>query len=67
MVMDDDMGVRLNPSFDPYTRPVNFLLVSYVFPHIPAAAAAAAMDIGPSLMCYASRQASWQWRLDRTR
>lgn len=59
------MVVRLNPSFDPYTRPVNFLLVSYVFPHI--AAAAAAMDIGPRLMGYASRQASWRWRLDMTR
>lgn len=66
MVMDDVMGVRLNPSFDPYTRPAIFLLVSYVFPHITAAAAMDD-DVGPSLMGYASRQASWRWRLDRTR
>jgi hypothetical protein len=34
MVMDDAMGVHLVP----YANTVNFLLVSYVLPHVTAAA-----------------------------
>ncbi|GJM94619.1 hypothetical protein PR202_ga11281 [Eleusine coracana subsp. coracana] len=36
MIMDDAMGVRLDPPFDPYANTVNFLLASYVLPHLQA-------------------------------
>ncbi|PAN17302.1 hypothetical protein PAHAL_3G120000 [Panicum hallii] len=53
MVMDDAMGARLNPPFDPYNSTVNFLLASYVFPHITAAAT---MGISSSLMGFVSKR-----------
>ncbi|KAK8456566.1 hypothetical protein SEVIR_3G037901v4 [Setaria viridis] len=53
MVMDDAMGVRLDPPFDPYASSVNFLLASYVFPHITAAAT---MGISSSLMGFLSKR-----------
>ena len=34
--MYDAMGVHVDVSFDLYIGPVNFLLASYVFPHITA-------------------------------
>ncbi|RLN01052.1 desiccation-related protein PCC13-62-like [Panicum miliaceum] len=53
MVMDDAMGARLDPPFDPYNSTVNFLLASYVFPHITAAAT---MGISSSLMGFVSKR-----------
>ncbi|KAJ1254695.1 hypothetical protein BS78_09G046900 [Paspalum vaginatum] len=53
MVMDDAMGARLDPPFDPYASSVNFLLASYVFPHVTAAAT---MGISSSLMGYVSKR-----------
>jgi hypothetical protein len=53
MIMDDAMGVRLDPPFDPYNSSVNFLLASYVFPHITAAAT---MSISSSLMGFLSKR-----------
>uniref|UniRef100_A0A0D3G3B8 rRNA N-glycosidase n=1 Tax=Oryza barthii TaxID=65489 RepID=A0A0D3G3B8_9ORYZ len=38
-VMDDAMATRLDPPFDPYASSVNFLLASYILPHITASAA----------------------------
>jgi len=55
MVMDDAMGARLDPPFDPYNSTVNFLLASYVFPHITAAAT---MGISSSLMGFVSKRVS---------
>ncbi|CAL4902926.1 unnamed protein product [Urochloa decumbens] len=53
MVMDDAMGVRLDPPFDPYNSTVNFLLASYIFPHVTAAAT---MSISSSLMGFVSKR-----------
>ena len=53
MVMDDAMGTRLDPPFDPYNSTVNFLLTSYVFTHITAAAT---MGISSSLMGFVSKR-----------
>ncbi|KAG8067213.1 hypothetical protein GUJ93_ZPchr0005g15526 [Zizania palustris] len=52
-VMDDAMGVRLDPPFDPYASSVNFLLASYILPHITASAA---VGISSTLMGYASKR-----------
>uniref|UniRef100_A0A0E0KYK7 Desiccation-related protein PCC13-62 n=1 Tax=Oryza punctata TaxID=4537 RepID=A0A0E0KYK7_ORYPU len=38
-VMDDAMATRLDPPFDAYASSVNFLLASYILPHITASAA----------------------------
>ena len=61
-IMDDAMGARLDPPFDAYNDTVNFLLASYILPHVTAAA----VGISPNLMGYASTLASWRWRPDRT-
>nr|CAB3463943.1 unnamed protein product [Digitaria exilis] len=53
MVMDDAMGARLDPPFDPYASTVNFLLASYLFPHITASAT---MGISSSLMGFVSKR-----------
>ncbi|KAK3140709.1 hypothetical protein QOZ80_5AG0404700 [Eleusine coracana subsp. coracana] len=53
MIMDDAMGVRLDPPFDPYANTVNFLLASYVLPHVTAAAT---MGISSTLMGYLSKR-----------
>ncbi|CAL4895666.1 unnamed protein product [Urochloa decumbens] len=53
MIMDDAMGVRLDPPFDPYNSTVNFLLASYIFPHVTAAAT---MSISSSLMGFVSKR-----------
>ncbi|TVU17799.1 hypothetical protein EJB05_33856 [Eragrostis curvula] len=53
MVMDDAMGARLDPPFDPYANSVNFLLASYVLPHVTAAAT---MGISSTLMGYLSKR-----------
>ena len=55
MVMDDAMGTRLDPPFDPYNSTVNFLLASYVFTHITTAAT---MGISSSLMGFVSKRVS---------
>ncbi|KAF0925689.1 hypothetical protein E2562_017256 [Oryza meyeriana var. granulata] len=52
-VMDEAMGVRLDPPFDAYASSVNFLLASYILPQITASAA---VGISPSLMGYASKR-----------
>ncbi|KAE8772264.1 desiccation-related protein PCC13-62-like [Hordeum vulgare] len=52
-VMDDAMGARLDPPFDAYNGTVNFLLASYIFPHVTAAGA---VGISPNLMGYASKR-----------
>ncbi|CAN6340647.1 unnamed protein product [Urochloa humidicola] len=53
MIMDDAMGARLDPPFDPYNSTVNFLLASYLFPHVTAAAT---MSISSSLMGFVSKR-----------
>ncbi|CAL5094917.1 unnamed protein product [Urochloa decumbens] len=53
MIMDDAMGIRLDPPFDPYNSTVNFLLASYIFPHVTAAAT---MSISSSLMGFVSKR-----------
>ncbi|CAL5097007.1 unnamed protein product [Urochloa decumbens] len=53
VIMDDAMGVRLDPPFDPYNSTVNFLLASYIFPHVTAAAT---MSISSSLMGFVSKR-----------
>ena len=52
-IMDDAMGTRLDPPFDAYNGTVNFLLASYILPHVTAAAT---VGISPSLMGYASKR-----------
>uniref|UniRef100_A0ACD5ZI43 Uncharacterized protein n=1 Tax=Avena sativa TaxID=4498 RepID=A0ACD5ZI43_AVESA len=52
-IMDDAMGTRLDPPFDAYNSTVNFLLASYILPHVTAAATA---GIAPSIMGYASKR-----------
>lgn len=54
-VMDDAMATRLDPPFDPYASSVNFLLASYILPHITASAA---VGISSSLMGFSSKRAS---------
>jgi hypothetical protein len=63
MIMDDAMGVRLDPPFDPYNSSVNFLLASYVFPHITAAAT---MSISSSLMGFLSKRVRKPSHLSRS-
>ncbi|CAN6349706.1 unnamed protein product [Urochloa humidicola] len=53
MIMDDATGARLDPPFDPYNSTVNFLLASYLFPHVTAAAT---MGISSSLMGFVSKR-----------
>jgi hypothetical protein len=57
VVMDDAMGARLDPPFDPYANTVNFLLASYVLPHVTAAAT---MGISSTLMGYLSKRVNTQ-------
>ncbi|XP_052157180.1 ferritin-like catalase Nec2 [Oryza glaberrima] len=52
-VMDDAMATRLDPPFDPYASSVNFLLASYILPHITASAA---VGISSSLMGFSSKR-----------
>ncbi|KAL6608221.1 hypothetical protein ACP70R_041284 [Stipagrostis hirtigluma subsp. patula] len=53
MIMDEAMGARLDPPFDPYAGTVNFLLASYILPHVTAAAT---MGISSTLMGYLSKR-----------
>lgn len=53
MIMDEAMGARLDPPFDPYASTVNFLLASYLFPHVTASAT---MGISSSLMGFVSKR-----------
>ncbi|XP_006654057.3 desiccation-related protein PCC13-62-like [Oryza brachyantha] len=52
-VMDEAMGARLDPPFDAYASSVNFLLASYILPHITTSAA---VGISPSLIGFASKR-----------
>ncbi|PNT71800.1 desiccation-related protein PCC13-62 [Brachypodium distachyon] len=52
-VMDDAMGARLDPPFDAYAGDLNFLLASYILPHVTASVA---VGIAPNLMGYASKR-----------
>ncbi|XP_062230778.1 ferritin-like catalase Nec2 [Phragmites australis] len=53
MIMDEAMGARLDPPFDPYASTVNFLIASYILPHVTAAAT---MGISSTLMGYLSKR-----------
>ncbi|KAL6840940.1 hypothetical protein ACP4OV_029200 [Aristida adscensionis] len=53
VIMDEAMGERLDPPFDPYAGTVNFLLASYILPHVTAAAT---MGISSILMGYLSKR-----------
>uniref|UniRef100_A0ACD5W358 Uncharacterized protein n=1 Tax=Avena sativa TaxID=4498 RepID=A0ACD5W358_AVESA len=52
-IMDDAMGTHLDPPFDAYNSTANFLLASYILPHVTAAATA---GIAPSIMGYNSKR-----------
>ncbi|KAK1692954.1 hypothetical protein QYE76_009651 [Lolium multiflorum] len=52
-IMDDAMGTRLDPPFDAYNSTVNFLLASYILPHVTASVT---VGIAPALMGYSSKR-----------